>query len=258
MIFRSHAFHRGHERSYDSRLKARCQILYTLRNFFAVLLWLQAGLAHIFSDGGFQSTKTEIRPVVAHARQRKLYRVWIPFPCQPFNDWPAGIAQTEQLRNFVESLTSSIIAGAADYLVFAGFGNIEEVCVPTRNNQCQRRVFDRRVFKTDRIDVTLDMIHADQRLVQRKGHSLCVRDPDQKRPHQARADGHGDSFNVVWRNLRARECLFDNRNDLVEMLARSEFRHDAAEARMRFDLGRYDRRDDFATVSNNRSRSLIT
>src|SRR5205807_5971483 len=52
-------------------------------------------------------------------------------------------------------------------LVLAGRGDLEEVCVAARNDEREGRVLDGRVLEDDRVDVTLDVVDADERLSQR-------------------------------------------------------------------------------------------
>jgi len=75
-----------------------------------------------------------------HALQRSLAR-------ESFDNRTAGITEPEQLCNFVECLSSRIIASASYDLVLAWFRNKEDVCVTPGDNQCFSRVLDRWVFK---------------------------------------------------------------------------------------------------------------
>ena len=71
-------------------------------------------------DCRFQSAKTKVWPIVTHTRQGKLNCLRVPFPRQPFDDWPTGIAEPEQLRDLVEGFAGGIIARPADDFIFSG------------------------------------------------------------------------------------------------------------------------------------------
>src|SRR5260370_15440994 len=118
-------------------------------------------------------------------------------------------------------------------------------------------MLDRRILKTNGIDMTFDVIDADQRFVQRERHRLRERYTHQQRANQARPNRHRDAVDLFLRQARARERLFDNRNDLVQMLARSKFGNHAAKALMRCNLRGDHGRDDLAAITHERRRGLI-
>src|SRR5215468_10798661 len=83
----------------------------------------------MLGNRSFQSAKTEVRPFITHARQRKLYGIGVPFACQPLDNWTAGIAEAQQFRHLVERLASGIVARSAHNLVLTRLRNIKEICV---------------------------------------------------------------------------------------------------------------------------------
>src|SRR5713101_635074 len=118
-------------------------------------------------------------------------------------------------------------------------------------------MLDRRILKTNGIDMTFDVIDADQRFVQRERHRLRVRNAHQQRTNQARSDRDRDAVDLFFRQARARERLFDDRNDLVEVFARSKFGNHAAKALVSCNLRGNHGRDDLAAITHERSRGLI-
>src|SRR5205085_6569151 len=125
------ALHRRDERSNDRALKARSQILDSLRRLLAISHRLQSGLPHILLYGRLQSAETEIRTLVPHAWNCELDGFGIAFARQSFDDWPTGITETEQLRDFVEGFAGRIVARTANDFVFAWFGNEEQIRMST-------------------------------------------------------------------------------------------------------------------------------
>ncbi len=99
---------------------------------------------------------------------------------------------------------------------------------------------DGRIVKRDGIDVTFDVVHTDQRFVQRKGHRLRIRNANEQRTNKPRSNRDRDTIDQLSANFGLGKSLFNNGNDLVEMLARGELGHDAAKAFVSFNL----RRDD--------------
>ena len=83
-------------------------------------------------------------------------------------------------------------------------------------------------FKKHGVDVTLEMVDADQRLPQRLRYRLAVHQPHQERPDQPRSLRHRDRAHFVQRDSGPAARLLDHGHDLAQVFARCEFRHHAA------------------------------
>ena len=79
------------------------------------------------------------------------------------------------------------------------------------------------------VDVGLQVIHGQQRLVDRHAEGLGRHEPDQQRAGQSRRIGHGHGVDVGQRQVGPLERLVDYRQDAFEVCPRGDFRHDAAE-----------------------------
>jgi hypothetical protein len=106
--------------------------------------------------------------------------------------------------------------------------------------------------------VAFDVIHADERLVERISHRLRVRDANKQRAYETWANGDGDPVDVSCGHAGAFEGLRDDGHDLVEVFARSELRNDAAEAFVNRNLRRDHGRQDLASIAHQRSRRFVT
>ena len=84
--------------------------------------------------------------------------------------------------------------------------------------------------------MAFDVIDADQWLIQSERHCFRIGNSHQQRPNETRSNCYGDSVDLVLSKVCSRERFFDDRNNLVEMFARGEFRHHSAKPLMRFDL----------------------
>jgi len=78
------------------------------------------------------------------------------------------------------------------------------------------------------VDVTLEMVDADQRLPERHRHRFGVHQSHQKRPDQPRTLRHRDRAHFVQRDSGAAARLLDHRHDLAQVFARRELRHHTA------------------------------
>ena len=92
------------------------------------------------------------------------------------------------------------------------------------------------------MNVPFQMIDSDQRDVLRKGQCLRIGDTHQQRSRQARSARDGDRIQI-------REAAFGlgqrgsrDGNDIAQMFAAGQFRHDAAIRRVHGNLRSHDRR----------------
>ena len=107
------------------------------------------------------------------------------------NDRPARISQPQQLRHFVVGFPGSVVTGAPDEPISPApaarlachLAKIK-MSVASRHNQSQHWKFKFTVtalplFEQYCMDVPFQMIHRDQRLLQRKGQGFGIGDSDQ-------------------------------------------------------------------------------
>ena len=80
-------------------------------------------------------------------------------------------AAPEALHRRAQDLASG---ARARRLVFARARHEEQIGMSTRNDQGERRILNRRIFETDRIDVTFDVIHADDWFIEGERHRLRI------------------------------------------------------------------------------------
>ena len=130
-------------------MKTCSQIFDALRRRLTIVNWLQTRLADVLLNSRFQTAEAEVRTIVAHPRDSELNRVRIPFSRELFDNRSARITEPEQLGDFVKGFTRCIVSRATHDFVFAGFRHKEKICVPAGDNQRQRGMLDRRVFKTN-------------------------------------------------------------------------------------------------------------
>ncbi len=86
------------------------------------------------------------------------------------------------------------------------------------------------------MNVTLKVIHGNQRKMIRKSECLGVSDAHQERSGKARAGGDSDGIEIGKRKVRLGQRSANHGNDGAEMLAAGQLRHHAAVTRVRRDL----------------------
>ena len=108
-----------------------------------------------------------------------------------------------------------------------------------------------------RVDVALDVVHADERQVVRDRQRLGDVDSNQQRANQARAVGHRDGVKVLPAGPRLLERGVERGNDPAQLLPRGNFRDDAAGRRVQRDLARHLVGLDPATADHDRHSGLV-
>src|SRR5262249_58437424 len=99
-------------------------------------------------------------------------RAWITLLGRPLDDRTAREAEPKELRHFVEGLASGVVSGLPDQAVLARLLRVVERRVATGDNEREKRVLGRIVGEERGVDVTLEVVHADQRLPMHPGEGL--------------------------------------------------------------------------------------
>ena len=103
------------------------------------------------------------------------------------NDWPTRISQSQQLRNFIECLSRRVVSRMSDVVVKPSlgflFGEIK-MCVAARNYEREHREVDvvialLTLLEQHGVNMSLEMIDRNQRLVESEPQRLGITDSDQ-------------------------------------------------------------------------------
>ncbi len=84
--------------------------------------------------------------------------------------------------------------------------------------------------------MAFEMMHAEHGFIEREAEAACYRCADQQRAGETGALRVGDGIDVVARHAAFGEDLFEQGNGATDMIARGQFRHDAAVFLMHFYL----------------------
>ena len=102
----------------------------------------------------------------------------------------------------------------------------------------------------------LQVVDGRQRQPARGGEALGRRDADEQRADEPGSLGHGDERDVVEAAPRQAQRVLDDRVDELEVMARRDLRHDAAEAIVDALRGD-DRRQHLAGVRDDRGTGVV-
>ncbi len=161
---------------------------------------------------------------------------------------PAWVGQPQQFRALVERLTGGIVTGLTEQRVVAEPTRFDQHRVATGHEQ--REVWEgRRVGLEQRSEeVTLEVMDADGGQSPRKGQRPGERGARQKRTDQARSGrvGHAIEFGCAGTGFIQRPL--DQRQQALDMVARSQFRDHTTVGLVQIDLGVQHMREQAAAV----------
>ena len=152
----------------------------------------------------------------------------------------AGIRQADELRDLVERLADGVVARAVEHRHDAVAHVVDRRVAAGDDERLRNRSGsgDRRPFalQVGREDVALEVIDRDERDAEAVGEALRAGDADQQRADESRAGGDRDRSTSLHAQLRVVERARDQRKEMLQMFARGDLRHDAAERLMPLDL----------------------
>jgi len=183
---------------------------------------------------------------------------------ETIQNWTSGIAEAEQLGDFVVGFTGSVVAGLADFAIpklSRGFGassllraDFVEDGVAARNDEADGGKFRDDSgwvsLEKDRVDVALEVIDGNERFAQGLRESFGISDSHQERTNETWALCHAHGVDVGETEAGLGQCFADDWDDLAQVFARGKFRYDSAVFAMNIDLGSDDAREDLAAIGD--------
>src|SRR5262245_66689383 len=115
--------------------------------------------------GRFETAETEVQRVALHPGQRERHSSRVSVSRQAIDHRPSWISKTEELGDFVERLSSRVVACLPEQAVMEILIDFEQVSVPAAYDQRHGRQFHwgrAAGFQDHGMNVALDMIHAYQ------------------------------------------------------------------------------------------------
>jgi len=182
------------------------------------------------------------------------------------DDGAARIAKLQKLGHLVEGFTSGIIA-CLSYIVIhpsvlLRLGEVQ-MRVPAADHQCKDRKLQLDIsflafLEQYGMNVPFQMVDRDQRLVGSEGQRLGIAESYQERSGQSRSLGDGDSVDgVVALSSILQRRPYDRHNG-SQVLARSQFRHNAPIGLVSGNLRVHHVGDELLAGANDRRRSFVT
>ena len=145
---------------------------------------------------------------------------------EPVDDWTSGIYESKQLCDLVECFAGGVVASVADVFVgprIAFLRREVEMRMSAGDDQCEHRKLQIVVallplLEQHGVNVALEMVDGNQRLVERESQRLGIADAYQQGSSEARALSHRDSVNGFVGVLRLGKRLAHDGHDGAQML----------------------------------------
>ena len=156
----------------------------------------------IIKHRGFYPAETKVIRRVFHLSPRKYDRIRIPLFCDPVDLRSARIPQSDRTRHLIIRFPRRIIAGTSENFIFPIVFYTDKMGMSSGHNKAQKRRFQVRMFDIIRRNMSLDMVHADQRQIPRIRDRFRFGNSDKQRADQSRTVSHSDRINIIQCHFR--------------------------------------------------------
>ncbi len=161
---------------------------------------------------------------------------------------PAGVGQAEQLRHLVEGFADGVVDGRAEAQIIADAPDGDELGVAAGHEQEQIRE-GKPVGEARGQRVGFEMIDGDEGLAAGQRQRLRHGEPDDDAADEAGTGGGGDAVEVGEPDAGVLQRAHDQPVEHLDMRARGDLRHDAAEGGVLGDLAHHLVREDLAAAA---------
>lgn len=145
------------------------------------------------------------------------------------DSWAARVGEAEELGNFIEGFAGGIILRLAEHLILEVILHQHQLRMSAGNDECEQGKSQFRIFtKQVGIDMAFEMLDADERFLPDESERLGGTDADEERGHEPRPLGHGDEIDIRRCQMGTGHRFLDDRNNVLDVFARSKIGHDAA------------------------------
>ena len=178
-----------------------------------------------------------------HERARERDGLGVALRGEFGNDRASGVAQAKSLRHLIERLAHCVVDGGAHGFVIAPIAHVHEHGMAAAYKRHHHRRLHAGLGNAVRIQMALQVVHGDERLIGAPRRALRERKAHNKRAHQARRIRHRHGIEVAPAHVlnaqrgRSRcQALVAHAANRLDMLAARDFGDHAAEARVEVDL----------------------
>ena len=170
----------------------------------------------------------------------------------------ARIGIAHDAGDLVESFAGGIVAGLAHESERIIAIDLDQLGMAAGYDEGQERRFQIGMAEEVGKDMAFHVVDADQGLIGSKADSLGRCDADQQGPDQAGTVSDADMVDICQGDASRIKGFLDDGHDVFDVLARRDFRYDAAEFPVDRHLCRYDVGADVAAIFEDSSRRFVT
>ena len=191
------------------------------------------------SGGGLQPREREVAAGPAKQGPRQGIARRIAALGQALQGWSGRIAEAERGADLVEGLAGGVVDGRAEAAAGADARHLQQLAMAARDQKQQERVGNIG-GEAGGDGVTLQVVHGDERFIQRQGHGLAEGERHHHTADEPGASGGGDAGEGGGRNTGLRQGPLNDAVDDLDVGAGRDLRHHAAIGRMLVDLAAND------------------
>ena len=199
----------------------------------------------------------ERRRELARHRTRERDGAGIAVTREPVDHGAARVAEAEEPGDLVEGLPRGVVDGLPEDAVLARGVDRHHHRVPARHEQHRHRPREVGLLEPARVEVALEMVHADVRHAAHERERLRRAHAHEQRAGQARAVARGDGVDRLELDPGLAQGVGHHRHDEIDVRAARDFGHDPAVLRVQVDLARHHRRPDHSNVLDHRRGRLV-
>ena len=138
--------------------------------------------AHGIKHGGLQAAEAEIQPLVMEKGAWKSHGLRVALRGFTFHGRPAGKAETKDAGHLVEGLPRRVVDGGAKEFKLDSRFAMKQIRMAATHHQAHAGEDVPACRQPASVDVCFDVVHADQRYIERQGEHLRTAYAHQERP----------------------------------------------------------------------------
>ena len=217
-----------HQNFHDGALKTGGKVVLVV--FHKVGVFLNP-VAQVIEERGLKSAEAVVEPL--YVGLCKMESLGIALASQTVDDGTTGIAQSHYLRALVYCLAGSIVDGLSQHLHVVIGVYLDNLRVSSAYQKAEER--ERRLcvvvvalFYEVCHDVSLQMVHVDERNFERAGKTLGKADAHEQRAHEARSARKCHSRKLFLGNPRLFKRLVYHGHHVLLVCPRCQLGHHSA------------------------------
>jgi hypothetical protein len=144
---------------------------------------------------------------------------------EPLERRSTGIAETEEVRHFIEGFPGRIIQSLSQKTVLTPGRDIQKHGMASAHQQADERRLQLRILERGREEVTFQVIYSDEGPVATERQGLAVHHSDEQGAHESGSGGHRHTIKPWYADAGVSQRLLHDRDNRLDVGPAGEFRN---------------------------------